>query len=92
MLAIANHRDNPMKFEQLLGIFDAQKKEPVDHRRGGVTTLFVGVGIHLPGKNVFGRFFEVIGLLVGATGVGVMIVSYFFHCASEEITHAAEKF
>ena len=92
VLEIAKHLDDPRKVEQLLGIFDERKKEPVDYRRGGVITLFVGVGIYLLGMIVLGRFFEGIGLLVGAIGAGVMIAGYFFPNTSEEITSAVEKF
>lgn len=92
VLEIAKHLDDPRKVEQLLGIFDERKKEPVDYRRGGVITLFVGVGIYLLGMIVLGRFFEGTGLLVGAIGVGVMIAGYFFPNTSEEITSAVEKF
>ena len=92
VLEIAKHLDDPRKVEQLLGIFDERKKEPIDYRRGGVITLFVGVGIYLLGMIVLGRFFEGIGLLVGAIGAGVMIAGYFFPNTSEEITSAVEKF
>ena len=92
VLEIAKHLDDPRKVEQLLGIFDERKKEPVDYRRGGVITLFVGVGIYLLGMIVLGRFFEGIGLLVGAIGAGVMIAGYFFPNTSEEITSTVEKF
>lgn len=92
VLEIAKHLDDPRKVKQLLGIFDERKKEPVDYRRGGVITLFVGVGIYLLGMIVLGRFFEGIGLLVGAIGAGVMIAGYFFPNTSEEITSAVEKF
>ena len=92
VLEIAKHLDDPRKVEQLLGIFDERKKEPIDYRRGGVITLFVGVGIYLLGMIVLGRFFEGIGLLVGAIGACVMIAGYFFPNTSEEITSAVEKF
>ena len=92
VLEIAKHLDDPRKVEQLLGIFDERKKEPVDYRRGGVITLFVGVGIYLLGMIVLGRFFEGIGLLVGAIGACVMIAGHFFPNTSEEITSAVEKF
>ena len=92
VLEIAKHLDDPRKVEQLLGIFDERKKEPVDYRRGGLITLPVSLGIYLLGIIVLGRFFEGIGLLVGAIGVGVMIAGYFFPNTSEEITSAVEKF
>ena len=92
VLEIAKHLEDPRKVEQLLGIFDGRKKEPVDYRRGGLITLPVSLGIYLLGIIVLGRFFEGIGLLVGAIGVGVMIAGYFFPNTSEEITSAVEKF
>ncbi|MAM80935.1 MAG: hypothetical protein CMP89_09280, partial [Gammaproteobacteria bacterium] len=68
ILEIAKHMDDASKVEELLGIFDERKKEPIDYRRGGVITLFVGIGIYLLGFASMGSFFEGIGLLVGAIG------------------------
>ena len=45
ILEIAKHMDDASKVEELLGIFDERKKEPIDYRRGGVKTLCVGSGI-----------------------------------------------
>ena len=56
VIEIAKHLDDPAKVEQLLGLFDEQKKAPIDYRRGGVITLFVGVGIYLLGVVSFGSF------------------------------------
>ena len=89
---IAKHLDDPSKVEELLGLFDERKKEPIDYRRGGVITLFVGVGIYLFGAVSFGSFFEGIGLLLGAIGVGTMIAGYLYPNTSEELTHAVEEF
>ena len=92
ILEIAKHMDDASKVEELLGIFDERKKEPIDYRIGGVITLFVGIGIYLLGFASMGSFFEGIGLLVGAIGVGTMIAGYFFPNTSEELTNAVEKF
>ena len=92
ILEIAKHMDDASKVEELLGIFDERKKEPIDYRRGGVITLFVGIGIYLLGFASMGSFFEGIGLLVGAIGVGTMIAGYFFPNTGEELTNAVEKF
>jgi pilus assembly protein TadC len=92
VLEIAKHIYDPSKVEDLLSIFDERKKQPIDYRRGGVITLFVGVGIYLLGAVVMGKFFEGVGLLVGAIGVGTMIAGYFFPNTSEELTDAVEKF
>ena len=91
-LEIAKHMDDPSKVEELLGIFDERKKEPIDFRRGGVITIFVGIGIYLLGVAAMGSFFEGVGLLVGAIGVGIMIAGYLYPNTSEELTNAVEKF
>jgi len=91
-LEIAKHIDDPSKVEELLGIFDERKKEPIDYRRGGVITIFVGIGIYLLGVAVLGSFFEGVGLLVGSIGVGTMIAGYLYPNTSEELTNAVEKF
>ena len=92
ILEIAKHMGDASKVEELLHIFDERKKEPIDYRRGGVITLFVGIGIYLLGIASLGSFFEGIGLLVGAIGVGTMIAGYFFPNTSAELTNAVEKF
>ena len=91
-IEIAKHLDDPAKVEQLLGLFDERKKAPIDYRRGGVITLFVGVGIYLLGAVAFGNFFEGIGLLVGAIGIGTMIAGYLYPNTGEELTSAVEEF
>ena len=92
VIKIAEHMDDPDKMEELLTLFNERKKEPIDYRRGGVITLFVGVGIYLLGAVSFGNFFEGIGLLVGAIGVGTMVAGYLYPNTGEELTNAVEEF
>jgi len=92
IIEIAKHLDNPVKINELVGILDERKKEPLDYRRGGVITLFVGIGIYLFGLVAMGSLFKGIGLLVGAIGSGVMAAGYFYPNTSEELTSAVEKF
>ena len=92
VIEIAKYLDDPTKIQELLTIFDERKKSPIDYRRGGVITLFVGVGIYLLGEVSFGTFFAGVGLLVGAIGMGVMIAGYFYPNTSEELTNAVEEF
>lgn len=92
VIEIAKHLDDPAKVERLLGLFDERKKAPIDYRRGGVITLFVGVGIYLLGAVSFGSTFEGIGLLVGAIGFGIMIAGYLYPNTGEELTDAVEEF
>lgn len=92
VVEIAKHLEDPLKVEELLTLFDERKKEPIDYRRGGVITLFVGVGIFLLGLVFLGSLFKGIGLLVGAIGVGVTIAGYLYPNTSEELTDAVERF
>ena len=92
VIEIAKHLDDPAKVERLMGLFDERKKAPIDYRRGGVITLFVGVGIYLLGVVSFGSMFEGVGLLVGAIGIGTMIAGYLYPNTGEELTDAVEDF
>ena len=92
IIKIAKHMDDPSKAEEFLRILDERKKEPIDYRRGGVVTIFVGIGIYLLGFTAMGSFFEGIGLLVGTIGVGSIIAGYLYPNTSEELTNAVEKF
>ena len=91
-LEIAKHLQDPIKIEELMNIFEERKKKPVDYRRGGVITLFVGIGIYLLGVSKIGSFFEGIGLLVSSIGIGCIIAGYFYPNTSEELTNAVEEF
>ena len=92
IIKIAKHMDDPSKAEEFMRILDERKKEPIDYRRGGVITMFVGIGIYLLGFTVMGSLFEGIGLLVGTIGVGSIIAGYLYPNTSEELTNAVEKF
>ncbi len=92
IVEIAKHMDDPSKAEEFLHILDERKKEPIDYRRGGGVTVFVGIGIYLLGFTAMGSFFEGIGLLVGTIGVGSIIAGYLYPNTSEELTNAVEKF
>ena len=92
IIKIAKHMDDPSKAEEFLRILDERKKEPIDYRRGGVITMFVGIGIYLLGFTVMGSLFEGIGLLVGTIGAGSIIAGYLYPYTSEELTSAVEKF
>ena len=78
ILEISKHLNDPAKLEDLLGIFDERKKQPIDYRRGGVITIFVGVGIYLLGYVAMGSFFVGVGYLVGAIGIGTMVAGYLY--------------
>ena len=89
---IAKNMDDPSKLEDLLEIFEERKKEPIDYRRNGVVTLFVGIGLFLFGFVITVAPIEGIGLLVGAIGVGQIVAGYLYPNTSEELTSAVEKY
>jgi len=92
ILEISKHLNDPAKLEDLLGIFDERKKQPIDYRRGGVITIFVGLGIYLLGYVAMGSFFVGVGYLVGAIGIGTMVAGYLYPNTGEELTNAVEEF
>ena len=90
MIEISKNLKDPSEIKELLEDFK-EKKEPIDFRRSGVITLFVGIGLFL-----FGIFFigilKGVGLLVGTIGVGSLIAGYLYPNESAEITKAVENF
>ena len=92
ILEISKNLDDPEKLERLLSIFDERKKEPADYRRGGLITIFVGVGIYFLGLFAMGPFFKGAGILVGFIGLGTMAAGYIYPNTSEEITKVVEDF
>ena len=92
VIEVAKNLDNPEQVEKLMAIFDERKKEPIDYRRGGVITMFVGIGIFLLGYIALGSFFKGIGLLVGAIGLGTLLAGYLYPNTSEELNNAVEEF
>tara|TARA_B100001939_G_scaffold261521_1_gene228571 strand:+ start:363 stop:752 length:390 start_codon:yes stop_codon:yes gene_type:complete len=92
VIEIAKNLDNPEQVEKLIAIFDERKKEPIDFRRGGLITMFVGIGIFLLGYVALGSVFNGIGLLVGAIGLGTLLAGYLYPNTSEELTNAVEEF
>ena len=90
MIEISKNLKDPSEIKELLEDFK-EKKQPIDYRRSGVLTLFVGIGLFL-----FGIFFigilKGVGLLVGTIGVGSLIAGYLYPNESAEITKAVENF
>ncbi|MDA9360868.1 DUF6249 domain-containing protein [Flavobacteriaceae bacterium] len=92
ILEISKHLNDPARLEELLRIFDERKKEPIDYRRNGVITIFVGIGLFLLGYLVLGRILEGVGALVGLIGIGTMIAGYLYPNTGKELTDAVEKY
>ena len=92
ILEISKHLNDPARLEELLRIFDERKKEPIDYRRNGVITIFVGIGLFLLGYLALGRILEGVGALVGLIGIGTMIAGYLYPNTGKELTDAVEKY
>ena len=97
IIEVSKNIDDSSKIEEILDALN-DKKKPIDYRRSGVITLFVGVGIVLLGNsfasidNEAQAFISGAGLLVGAIGVGSIIAGYLYPNESAEISKAVEKF
>jgi hypothetical protein len=92
VIEIAKHLEDPSKVEELLEIFDERKKEPIDYRRGGIITLFVGAGLFSLGYFFLGNIFKGVGALVGFIGVGTLIAGYLYPNTGKELTDAVDQF
>jgi len=92
VLEISKHLDDPAKLEELLNIFEERKKSPIDYRRNGVITLFVGIGLYLFGVVAIGFILEGVGLLVAIIGLGTLIAGYLYPNTGKELTDAVEQY
>ena len=92
IIEISKHLDDSSKLEELLNIFDERKKEPIDYRRNGVITIFVGIGLYLLGYYAIGNILKGVGALVGLIGIGTMIAGYLYPNTGKELTDAVEKY
>ena len=91
MIEISQNIQDPSELRELLENLQG-KKQPIDYRRSGVITLFIGLGIFLFGMSVSGEIVPGIGLLVGAIGAGSIIAGYLYPNDSAELTKAVERF
>lgn len=92
VLEISKNLDDPSKVEELLKIFEERKKEPIDYRRSGVITIFVGAGLYLLGLLALGSILEGVGALVSFIGIGTMIAGYLYPNTGEELSNAVEEY
>ena len=92
ILEISKNIDDPSKLEDLVALLDERKKQPIDYRRSGVVTLFVGIGLFLFGVFFLGNILKGVGALVGTIGIGQIIAGYLYPNTSEELTSAVDAF
>ena len=94
ILEMAKQIDDPEEIKELIRTLNSgdKPKKPIDFRRSGVVTLFVGIGLMLFGVFFLGDILKGVGALVAAIGAGQIIAGYLYPRESEEITEAVEDF
>ena len=92
IIEISKNLDDQSKVEELINIFEERKKEPIDYRRNGVITIFVGIGLYLLGYIVIGKILEGVGALVSLIGIGTLIAGYLYPNTGKELTNAVEEY
>ena len=90
MVEISKNTKGPSGIREVLEEL-SEKKRPLDYRRSGVVTLFVGVGLFLFGVTSI-DILKGVGLLVAVIGVGTIVAGYLYPNDSAEITKAVEDF
>ena len=91
IIQISKNIEDQSKIKDLLEDLE-EKKKPIDYRRGGVITLFVGLGLLLFGAVSSIDILKGVGLLVAAIGIGSIVARYLYPNDSAEITKAVEDF
>ena len=92
MIEISKNIEDPSEIKDLLENLQEEKKQPIDYRRSGVISLFVGLGLFLFGTVSSIGILKGVGLLVAAIGVGSIVAGYLYPNESAEITKAVEDF
>ena len=92
IIEISKNLKDASKAEELIKIFEDRKKEPIDFRRSGVITIFVGAGLFMLGFMALGGFFHGVGALVALIGVGQMFAGYLYPNTGIELTAAVEEY
>mgnify|MGYP003682240409 CR=1 FL=1 len=81
------------QIQELLESLAERKKSPIDLRRTGLVTIFVGVGLSALGY--FGLHTDVVfgaGLLVMFIGIGQMFAGYIYPNQPDEINRTVEGY
>ena len=92
VLEISKNIDDKEKLNELLTIFDERKKEPIDYRRNGLITTFVGIGLYLLGVFAIGNILKGLGALVGLIGLGTFMAGYLYPNTGKELTDAVDEY
>ena len=93
IIEVSKNISDPEEIRNLIkGLEDNKKKSPIDLRRSGVITIFVGAGLFMLGWIAIGGILEGVGALVALIGIGQMVAGYIYPNQSEEINKVVEEF
>ena len=93
IIEVSKNISDPEEIRYLIdSLQDNQKKSPIDLRRSGVITIFVGAGLFMLGWIAIGNIVEGVGALVALIGLGQMVAGYIYPNQSEEINKVVEEF
>ena len=92
IIEVSKNINNPDEVRDLLESLQDKKKSPIDLRRSGIITIFIGAGLFMLGWIAIGDILKGVGVLVGLIGVGQMIAGYVYPNQSEEINKVVEEF
>ena len=93
IIEVSKNISDPEDIRDLIkNLEDNKKKSPIDLRRSGVITIFIGAGLFMLGWIAIGSVVEGVGALVALVGVGQMVAGYIYPNQSEEINKVVEEF
>ena len=93
IIEVSKNISDPEEIRDLIkSLDDNKKKSPIDLRRSGVITIFIGAGLFMLGWIAIGSVVEGVGALVALVGVGQMVAGYIYPNQSEEINKVVEEF
>ena len=92
IIEVSENISNPDEVRDLLESLQDKKKSPIDLRRSGVITIFVGAGLFMLGWIAIGEILKGVGALVALIGIGQMVAGYIYPNQSEEINKVVEEF
>ena len=93
IIEVSKNLSDPEEIRDLIkSLDDNQKKSPIDLRRSGVITIFVGAGLFMLGWLAIGQILKGVGALVALIGIGQMVAGYIYPNQSEEINKVVEEF
>ena len=92
IIEVSKNISNPDEVRDLLESLQDKKKSPIDLRRSGVITIFVGAGLFMLGWIAIGGILEGVGALVALIGIGQMVAGHIYPNQSEEINKVVEEF